>query len=223
MGLPTKEMTHSPSGSALVQKDWFSFGHQLTAKMGLRTEGMTHLPSDSETSPVLLQWLECIAHLLRIYPFAFEFSTSFLVDFMDAVLSCRFGNFLFNSELERENYEAARSCPCIWEYFADLRASGGNFHEHRNPFYEPARNTGPIVPPSPALAPTLWPEFYLRWSCPLESGVGCEALKAKKDADSRIVKLENMLAEWKSSHIDNSDVAKPSGGRSIRFMGSNVD
>lgn len=202
---------------ALVEKDWLAFGHQFALRMGLPTKGMGR-PSVLEISPVLLQWLECIAQLLRMYPFAFEFSPIFLVDFMDAVLSCQFGNFLCNSEKERKDAEVARLCPCIWEYLADLRASGGTFHKHRNPFYEPARNTGPIVPPAPALAPTLWPEFYLRWACPLESeGVDHEALKAK----SRIVELESLLAEQKSSHTDTSDAAKP-GGRSIRTVGSNV-
>ncbi|KAM3297153.1 hypothetical protein ACQJBY_039167 [Aegilops geniculata] len=190
---------------ALVEKDWLAFGHQFAERMDLPTIAKAGRPanpsvkseaSDNKTSAVLLQWLECIAQLLRMYPSAFEFSTVFLVDFIDAVLSCRFGNFLCNSDWEREQAEVASSCPCIWEYLADLRASGGIFHEHRNPFYKPSKCNGPIVPPAPALAPTLWPEFYLRWACPLESQGGdreckyVEAVKAIKDAESRLVELK---------------------------------
>ncbi|XP_022858330.1 phosphatidylinositol-3-phosphatase myotubularin-1-like [Olea europaea var. sylvestris] len=47
-------------------------------------------------SPIFLQWVDCVSQLLRMYPFAFEFSSAFLVDLLDCVLSCRFGNFLCN-------------------------------------------------------------------------------------------------------------------------------
>ncbi|KAK1409665.1 hypothetical protein QVD17_36194 [Tagetes erecta] len=47
-------------------------------------------------SPIFLQWVDCVSQLLRMYPFAFEFSSAFLVDFLDCVLSCRFANFLCN-------------------------------------------------------------------------------------------------------------------------------
>lgn len=75
------------------------------------------------------QWVDCVSQLLRMYPFAFEFSAvcildtsvfvllynilclfhagnfyyfivqAFLVDFLDCMLSCRFGNFFFNRYL----------------------------------------------------------------------------------------------------------------------------
>lgn len=60
----------------------------------------------------------------------------------------------------------------MWSYLADLRASGGCFHEHYNPFYDPVKHNGPLLPPAAALAPTLWPQFYLRWTCPSESQGG---------------------------------------------------
>ena len=64
----------------------------------------------------------------------------------------------------------------MWTYLADLRTSGGNFHEHFNPFYDADRYNAPLVPPAAALAPTLWPQFYLRWTCPPESqGGGLES------------------------------------------------
>ncbi|KAM0904437.1 hypothetical protein ACQ4PT_017999 [Festuca glaucescens] len=154
------------------------------------------------------EWLECIAHLLFMYPCAFEFSSKFLVDFMDAVLSCRFGNFL----CDREQADVA-SCLCIWKYLADLRASD-NLHEHRNPLYDPQRHNGPIVPPPPALVPTLWSQFYLRWSCPMESlgGVGVQELVKLKIA-------AKLIGEFECLPIDE---IHPIGEKSIRVVGSNV-
>ncbi|KAM0883314.1 hypothetical protein ACQ4PT_031730 [Festuca glaucescens] len=168
--------------------------------------------TSNNSSPILLQWLDCIAQLLRLYPSAFEFSSKFLADFMDCVFSCRFGNFLCNSEREREQSGVTSSCHCMWTYLADLRASGGSYHEHFNPFYDAASYDAPLVPPAAALAPTLWPQFYLRWTCPPESqGGGLEShwhsmskkyaasIKAKEMAESRSrdikMRMESMLAD----------------------------
>lgn len=212
---------------ALVEKDWLAFGHQFAARMGLPTVMIEQkrpnyeVPwradgsiQSGESSPIFLQWIECIAHLLCIYPFAFEFSSKFLVDFIDAIFSCRFGNFLCNSEQEREQVDVA-SCLCIWKYLADLRASN-TLHEHRNPLYDPQRHNGPIVPPPPALAPTLWSQFYLRWSCPLESrgGVGGfqEFVKAKMAAQP--------VREPK--RFPEDEVHPVAKGRLIHHVGSNA-
>ncbi|KAM0872923.1 hypothetical protein ACQ4PT_038387 [Festuca glaucescens] len=211
---------------ALVEKDWLAFGHKFSARMGLPNKMAGEKPpkyelpwhavgsiqSVKERSPIILQWLECIAHLLFMYPCAFEFSSKFLVDFMDAVLSCRFGNFLCDSERDREQADVA-SCLCIWKYLADLRASD-NLHEHRNPLYDPQRHNGPIVPPPPALVPTLWSQFYLRWSCPVEShgGVGVQELVKLKIA-------AELIGEFECLPIDE---IHPIGEKSIRVVGSNV-
>jgi hypothetical protein len=60
----------------------------------------------------------------------------------------------------------------MWSHLANLRASGGSFHEHYNPFYDPVNHNGALLPPAAALAPTLWPQFFLRWTCPIESQGG---------------------------------------------------
>ncbi|GAB2276850.1 Carrier protein, mitochondrial [Dionaea muscipula] len=118
------------------------------------------------------EWIDCVAQLLRMYPFAFEFSSTFLVDFLDCVLSCRFGNFLCNSEKEREQSGVHDSCGCLWSYLANLRASGGQSHVHYNLFYDPVKHEGPLLPPAAAISPILWPQFHLRWVCPEEVEAG---------------------------------------------------
>lgn len=132
----------------------------------------TQAQTSNHYSPIFLQWVDCVSQLLRMYPFAFEFSSAYLVDFLDCTLSCRFGNFLCNSEKEREQYGISEACGCMWMYLDDMRASGGSSHVHYNLFYDPTKHDGPILPPAAALAPTLWPKFHLRWSCPSEAQAG---------------------------------------------------
>ncbi|KAG6763457.1 hypothetical protein POTOM_030874 [Populus tomentosa] len=128
--------------------------------------------AQNQQSPIFLQWIDCVSQLLRMYPFAFEFSSAFLVDLLDCVLSCRFGNFFCNSEKERQQVGISEACGCLWAYLADLRSSEGRSHVHGNPFYSPLKHNGPLLPPAAALAPTLWPQFHLRWACPSEAQAG---------------------------------------------------
>lgn len=83
--------------------------------------------------------------------------------------TCLFG---FLSEKERQQIGISDVCGCLWMYLADLRASGGSSHVHFNIFYDPAKHDGPLKPPAATLAPTIWPQFHLRWSCPSESQGG---------------------------------------------------
>lgn len=76
------------------------------------------------------------------------------------------------SEKERQQSGVSDSCGCLWMYLTDLRASEGSSHMHHNLFYDPSKHEGPILPPAAALAPTLWPQFHLRWACPSEAQGG---------------------------------------------------
>ncbi|XP_021731457.1 phosphatidylinositol-3-phosphatase myotubularin-1-like isoform X2 [Chenopodium quinoa] len=134
--------------------------------------GSSHTHSSHSYSPILLQWVDCVSQLLRMYPFAFEFSSAFLVDFLDSVLSCRFGNFLCNSERERQQCRVSEACGCLWSYLDDMLSCDDQSHAHYNLFYDPMKHDGPLLPPAAALAPTLWPQFHLRWACPKEVEAG---------------------------------------------------
>ncbi|KAA3461829.1 phosphatidylinositol-3-phosphatase myotubularin-1-like isoform X1 [Gossypium australe] len=186
---------------------------QSSGSFTLQTSNTSH--AQNNYSPIFLQWVDCVSQLLRMYPFAFEFSSTFLVDFLDCVLSCRFGNFLCNSEKEREKCGIYEACGCLWAYFADLRSLEGSSHAHYNLFYDPFKHNGPIFPPAAALAPTLWPQFHLRWACPSESQAGeleaesrsmaikfSELQKAKEAAEMKAkeysVAMETLMAELRN-------------------------
>ncbi|KAI7749841.1 hypothetical protein M8C21_027506, partial [Ambrosia artemisiifolia] len=148
-------------------------------------------------------WVDCVSQLLRMYPFAFEFSSAFLVDFLDCVLSCRFGNFLFNSENERSKAGVFEASACLWVHLADMRASEGNSHVHYNMFYDPSKHDGPLLPPAAALAPTLWPQFHLRWSCPSEA----QSSQAKDLAESNAREIMTTVESLTSDLLNESQVS----------------
>ncbi|KAJ6892549.1 phosphatidylinositol-3-phosphatase myotubularin-1 isoform X1 [Populus alba x Populus x berolinensis] len=171
--------------------------------------------AQNQYSPIFLQWIDCVSQLLRMYPFAFEFSSAFLVDLLDSVLSCRFGNFFCNSEKERQLVGVSESCGCLWAYMADLRSSEGRSHVHYNLFYSPLKHNGPLLPPAAALAPTLWPQFHLRWACPSEAEAGeleaqcrnmslkfSELQKAKEGAEKKAKETTNAM-ESLSAELQN--------------------
>ena len=105
-----------------------------------------------------------------MYPSAFEFSSVYLVEILDCVISGRFGNFLGNNERERQKDEIADSCRCMWVYLKQLRSSSekNKDHEHYNINSGLNKNLGALFPPEVTLATTLWSYFHLQWATPLE-------------------------------------------------------
>lgn len=95
------------------------------------------------------------------------------------------------SEKERQQCGIADSCGCMWLYLSVLRTSEGCSHPHYNLFYDPLKFDGALLPPAAALAPTLWPQFHLRWACPSEAKSGELELQcrnmAKKFSDIQTV------------------------------------
>ena len=76
---------------------------------------------------------------------------------------------------------------------ADLRATEGSSHVHYNLFYDPLKYDGPIFPPAAALAPTLWPQFHLRWSCPTEAQAAEVETECRKMA-LKFSKLQKVIS-----------------------------
>ncbi|GMH13236.1 hypothetical protein Nepgr_015077 [Nepenthes gracilis] len=177
------ELTRQSSAGSIPSSPMRQQSGSLTSQ----GSSASHTQISNNFSPIFLQWVDCVSQLLRMYPFAFEFSSVFLVDFLDCVLSCRFGNFLCNSEKERQQPGVSDACGCLWSYLSDLRASGGHSHMHYNLFYDPTKHDDPLLPPAAALAPTLWPQFHLRWSCPKEVEAG--------DMESKFRSMANKLSE----------------------------
>ncbi|KAH8045854.1 phosphatidylinositol-3,5-bisphosphate 3-phosphatase [Aureococcus anophagefferens] len=85
--------------AVLVEKEWCAFGHKFAERLGVaRREAL----KPNERSPVFVQWLECVAWVLRQFPRAFEFSEALLVFVADGAASGLFGTFLGDTERDRK-------------------------------------------------------------------------------------------------------------------------
>jgi myotubularin-related protein 6/7/8 len=137
----------------LVEKEWLGFGHKFSHRIG-------HLAGESrEVSPIFLQFLECTWQILQQFPRAFEFNELFLITLYDAVVSCKFGTFLGNCELERQRARLSERTHSLWSFILARRA------DFVNPLYDVGdrAHQGVLLP---SLAPqhfTVWLAMYCRF------------------------------------------------------------
>ncbi|KAF4989066.1 hypothetical protein FDECE_14818 [Fusarium decemcellulare] len=82
-------------------------------------------------SPVFHQFLDCTYQLLRQNKTRFEFNERFLRRLLYHLYSCQYGTFLFNSEKQRRDAQAAERTSSVWDYFLCRKA------EFTNPDYNP--------------------------------------------------------------------------------------
>ncbi|KAJ7530943.1 hypothetical protein O6H91_14G025600 [Diphasiastrum complanatum] len=171
----------------------------------------------SNYSPIFVQWVDCVAQLLRLYPRAFEFSSAYLVELLDCVLSCRFGNFLCNSEKERLQAGVSKACECVWKHLDDQRSLVGPEHDHFNLFYNSELHSGALLPPAATLAPILWPQFHLRWACPSDMLTGYSTPTAWAQGGE----LE-MQARLLARRITSMELGKESAEEKVKDLVSGV-
>ena len=80
-----------------------------------------------ETSPVFHQLLSTLYQLLRQFPTRFEFNEFLLRRLLEESFGGKWGNFLWNSEEERQREGAKEKTRSVWEIFFDLDSSQGDF------------------------------------------------------------------------------------------------
>ncbi|XP_076869437.1 phosphatidylinositol-3,5-bisphosphate 3-phosphatase MTMR6 isoform X2 [Brachyhypopomus gauderio] len=107
----------------LIEKDWISFGH----KFADRCDQLDGDPR--EVSPVFTQFLDCVWQLMEQFPQDFEFSEWFLIQLHEHVHSCQFGNFLGNSQRQREELQLKERTYSLWAHLFSER------HHCLNPLY----------------------------------------------------------------------------------------
>jgi myotubularin-related protein 1/2 len=79
----------------LIEKEWLAFGHKFHERTGHAVDS-NH--KAQERSPIFVQWIECIAHVLKQFPSAFQFNEDLLIFVADHLHSCLFGNFLGDND-----------------------------------------------------------------------------------------------------------------------------
>uniref|UniRef100_A0AAR2LGT1 Myotubularin phosphatase domain-containing protein n=1 Tax=Pygocentrus nattereri TaxID=42514 RepID=A0AAR2LGT1_PYGNA len=119
----------------LIEKDWISFGH----KFADRCDQLDGDPK--EVSPIFTQFLECVWQLTEQFPQAFQFSEWFLIQIHEHIHSCQFGNFLGNSQRQRE--ELKERTYSLWDHLLSEQQL------YLNPVYSPSfAETHPVLEPS---------------------------------------------------------------------------
>ena len=120
----THSLTHSLT-YLLTHSLANSLTHSLTYLLTyLLTHSLTHSLTgqdkssrqDDQTSPVFLQFLDCVWQLIHQFPHYFEYNSRYLISIADHIYSCRFGTFLFNSDYERDTCNARQRTLDIWTY-----------------------------------------------------------------------------------------------------------
>jgi myotubularin-related protein 1/2 len=144
----------------LVEKDFMSFGHPFHLRSG-HGEGRNDAKSNTQSSsdegqisPIFLQFVDCVYQIVQLYPNAFEFNTTYLLELSFHIYSCRFGNMLCDTEREREiNAQIRQRTFSLWDYL-DSKS------EFVNPDY--VSRPGVILMPLPTLLRNvkLWEERH---------------------------------------------------------------
>jgi len=140
----------------LISKEWISFGHMFGMRHG---HGMQGGGSD-EYAPIFLMFLDAVWQVSLQFPASFEFNENLLITIMDAIFSCRFGTFLYNSEKERVDADLSNKTISLWSYI------NSNSRSFTNPHYLP--NSDPscrvLIPCVYYPRLQLWVGYYLRWN-----------------------------------------------------------
>jgi len=178
----------------LVEKEWLAIGHKFAKRYG---HGDKH-HDDKDRSPIFLQFIDCVWQLKQQFPTCFEFNQLFLATVMDAVYSCLYGTFLFNSQKEREKAQVKAKTMSLWT-FIDLEKPKYVDRSFRE-------NDRSVLVPIPGLKNVnLWSYYFMRYSqyneCNdflwyLFDGGNSKALKKKKkrtDEKKKIRELEKTI------------------------------
>lgn len=138
----------------LLDKEWIQFGHKFAERLGFSIFSDAY--KDTERCPIFLQFLDAVWQIMQQYPHAFEFSEELLITLMEHAYSGRFGNFLLNSNKEREEHKLHEISPSIWTYILT------NVSAFKNPFYQPEKEPSVLFPVADVKNLHLWKTYYLR-------------------------------------------------------------
>ncbi len=103
-----------------------------------------------------MQFLDVVYQIMLQFPTVFEFSSNLLVFLADHVHSCLFGNFLGNSESERQQVlNVFDSTKSVWAYVLEFKATFSNVHY--------SAYDQPIWPSCSMASIEIWRRFWQRW------------------------------------------------------------
>lgn len=137
----------------LIEKEWISFGHKFLQRLGHGDE--RH--SDTDRSPIFLQFIDCVWQIMQQFPNVFEFNENFLITVVDHSHSCLFGTFLCNSEQQRAKENIKNKTVSLWSMINSYP------NEYINPLYSEQTINHVILPLASLRRLELWTSYYCRW------------------------------------------------------------
>ncbi|KAL0969988.1 hypothetical protein UPYG_G00235630 [Umbra pygmaea] len=183
----------------LVEKEWISFGHKFEARVGHGDNNHTN----SERSPLFLQFIDCVWQMTRQFPAAFEFNELFLITILDHLYSCLFGTFLYNSEQERVAMEVQTKTVSLWSY---INCQPEDF---TNPFYVDYEQHV-LYPLASIRHLELWTSYYVRWNprmrpqMPVHQNLK-ELLFLRAELEKKVEELQREVASSRGSLSSSSE------------------
>ncbi|CAG8717576.1 27015_t:CDS:2 [Gigaspora margarita] len=173
----------------LIEKEWIAIGHPFRSRSDLpynicnndprskikQSSRNIKEPQNLETAPapVFLLFLTCLHHILEQFPSAFEYNDFFLLCLARAAAgNSPFGDFLCNSECEREAIQLRERTRSIWSWVKERK------QWFRNPLYQRIRpydlihhndhstwsdhswKKDVLRPDTDARVITLWSDYY---------------------------------------------------------------
>ena len=125
----------------LIDKEFSAFGHRFAHRNNL-----TQSDQNNGIAPVFVQFLDCVAQVLRQFPMSFEFNEYMLKYLAFHSMSNRFTNFLTDCESDRvdlgliENRRSPNSphepdvnqwpvsCGSVWDYIELMNRKNAKFY-----------------------------------------------------------------------------------------------
>ena len=94
----------------LIEKEWISFGHQFKHRLGK----LTH----KETSPVFLQFLDCVTQMISQFPSEFEYS----VGFLEVIAKCTYSGYFSTFRQDCESHRNAELLGAVSNLATDFES-----------------------------------------------------------------------------------------------------
>jgi myotubularin-related protein 1/2 len=138
--------------ATLVEKEWCAFGHKFADRCGHFTG------KSSESSPVFVQFLDCVYQLTLQFPAEFEFNEYLLRFVGQASQDHVFGTFLGNSMAERVAERVPADTISVWAHVY------ANIDTFQSATYDSASSVAVLYPSANIQSFQLWQQYYFRWS-----------------------------------------------------------
>ncbi|KAJ5078849.1 myotubularin-related protein [Anaeramoeba ignava] len=167
----------------LIEKDWIQFGHKFAQRHGYADKKY----SDTQRSPIFLQWIDCVYQCLHQLPNAFEFNEVLLLTILEHLFSLRFGTFMFNCDSERDSSNLRKNTYSLWTFV------NNNKQLYVNELYK--KIDGPIRPSTSMRHLSFWERYYMKHLTPLNIEKKLERIKKIRKTCSDLSEQVELLKQ----------------------------